>query len=91
MLAWGLWAVFARLATDSVLLETAMGISDATGTLVAGTYIVATRKIPTAMVDDGLFYAALAGIAVVFPEETMQTTDTAGILLTGSAIALIAN
>ncbi len=68
MLAWGLWTVFARPATDSVLSETAMGISDATGALVAGTYIVATRKITTAVVDDGLFYAAFAGIAVVFLE-----------------------
>lgn len=63
MFAWGLWAVFARLATDSILPETAMGISYAVGTLVAGTYLVTTQKIPTTIVYDGLFYAALAGIA----------------------------
>lgn len=126
MFAWGLWAVFARLATDSILPEMAMGISYAVGTLVAGTYLVTTQKIPTTIVYDGLFYAALAGIAsaaggialyaalakgdaaivttisalyfvvaaviaVVFLEESLQTTDTAGILLAGIAIALIAN
>ena len=63
MIAWGLWAIFARLATDSILPETAMGITYAVGTLVAGTYIVATRKVPTAVGYDGLCYAALAGIA----------------------------
>ena len=126
MIAWGLWAIFARLATDSILPETAMGISYAVGTLVAVTYIAAMRKVPATVVYDGLFYAALAGIAsaaggialyaalargdaaivttisalyfvvaaviaVVFLEESLQTTDTAGILLAGIAITLIAN
>ncbi|QRV17837.1 EamA family transporter (plasmid) [Haloterrigena salifodinae] len=126
MIAWCLWAVFAGLATDSILPETAMGISYAVGTLVVVTDIVVTRTIPTAVVYDGLFYAALAGvasatggialyaalargdaaivttisalyfvvavvIAVVFLEEPLQMTDTAGILLAGIAIALIAN
>ncbi|NUB93501.1 EamA family transporter [Haloterrigena sp. SYSU A121-1] len=126
MIAWGLWAVFAGLAADSILPETAVGISYAVGTLVAVTYIVVTRTVPTAVGYDGLFYAALAGvasaaggialhaalargdaaivttisalyfvvaavIAVVFLEESLQMTDTGGILLAGIAIALIAN
>ncbi|ELZ15551.1 hypothetical protein C477_17795 [Haloterrigena salina JCM 13891] len=68
MIAWGLWAVVAGLATDSILPETAMGLSYAAGTLVVA-----------------------AIIAVVFLGEPLQMTDTAGILLAGIAIALVAN
>lgn len=63
MVTWGLWAIFARLATDSLLPETAMVVSYAVGTLIAGLYVVVGRKVPTDVVYDGLFYASLAGVA----------------------------
>lgn len=62
MFAWGLWAVFAKLATDSLLPETAMVISYTVGVFVAGVY-VALQNESTQLVFDGVIFAALAGMA----------------------------
>ncbi len=63
MVTWGLWAIFARLATDTLLPETALVVSYAAGTIVSGVYIGMMQKTPTDIAYDGLFYAVLAGVA----------------------------
>lgn len=62
MFAWGLWAVFAKLATDNLFPETAMVISYIVGALVASVYVAVQGK-PTNIVYSGVLYAMLAGIA----------------------------
>lgn len=63
MVTWGLWAIFARLATNSLLPETALVVSYAAGTVISGVYIGIAQKTPTDVTYGGLFYAVLAGVA----------------------------
>jgi uncharacterized membrane protein len=70
MCAWGFWAIFAKLATDNLIPETAMIISYVVGALIASVYVVVQGK-STHVVYDGVFYAVLAGIASAFGAITL--------------------
>jgi len=61
MLGWGLWAVFAKLATNTLPPALAMVISYATGTVIAFGYVLSQRgsfSVPT----EGALLATVAGI-----------------------------
>jgi transporter family protein len=61
MLAWGIWAVVANVATRSLSPEFAMVVSYATGAALAAGY-VGIQSIPVTLDRDGLLFAALAGV-----------------------------
>jgi len=60
MLAWGVWAVVANVATRSLSPEFAMVVSYATGALLAAGYI-GVQPISITLDREGLFFAVLAG------------------------------
>lgn len=62
MVAWGGWAVFAKLATATLRPETAMIISYIVGATAAVTYVVFS-DIPVDPVQGGAGFAILAGLA----------------------------
>lgn len=61
MLAWGVWAVVANVATRSLSPEFAMVVSYATGALLAAGYI-GVQPISITLDREGLFFAILAGV-----------------------------
>ena len=61
MLAWGIWAVVANVATRSLSPEFAMVVSYATGALLAAAYI-GTQPITITLDREGLVFAVLAGV-----------------------------
>lgn len=61
MVAWGIWAVVAEVATDSVSPEVAMIVSYATGAAIALGYVL-TRPDSIEFSTRGLGVAALAGV-----------------------------
>jgi len=61
MLAWGVWAVVANVATRSLSPEFAMVVSYATGALLAAGYI-GVQPISITLDREGLFFAVLAGV-----------------------------
>lgn len=77
MFSWGFWAIFAKLATDNLVPETAMIISYVVGALIAIGYVVVQGK-STHVVYDGAFYAVLAGIASAFGAITLYAALAEG-------------
>ena len=65
MVFWGLWAVFARVATRSLLPETAMVISYGTSVPVVLAYIALQQKSVSLSID-GVVFALIAGIFAAF-------------------------
>ena len=61
MLAWGLWAALADVATRSIPPEMAMIVSYVTSVAVATTYVITTDK-PINLAGEGVAFAAAAGI-----------------------------
>ncbi|WP_257298984.1 EamA family transporter [Haloarchaeobius sp. FL176] len=61
MLAWGLWAVLADVATQSTSPTVAMIVSYLVGTTLAGVYVL-TRPDPVTYTRDGLLLAVAAGV-----------------------------
>lgn len=61
MLAWGGWAIFAKLATESLLPETVTVISYSAGTLVAIGY-VASQNFTMDPFQRASVFAVLAGV-----------------------------
>lgn len=61
MVSWGLWAVLAKVATESVVPELAMLVSYAVSVPVAIAYI-GVRGVRISPTVDGLAVAALAGV-----------------------------
>jgi transporter family protein len=61
MLAWGVWAVVANVATRSLSPEFAMVVSYATGAALAAVY-VSVQSVPVTLDREGLLFAALAGV-----------------------------
>jgi len=61
MLAWGVWAVVANVATRSLSPEFAMVISYATGALLAAGYI-GVQPISITLDREGILFAILAGV-----------------------------
>lgn len=61
MVAWGLWAVFAELATESLAPEVAMVVSYVAAVGVAVAYVLAQGYDP-ALTTAGVGYAAAGGL-----------------------------
>ncbi|WP_049972182.1 EamA family transporter [Haladaptatus cibarius] len=61
MLAWGVWAVFADYATQTLEPEVAMAISYAIGVGVAILYI-AVQSGPVTLTDSGVAFAIAGGL-----------------------------
>lgn len=61
MLGWGFWAVFAKLATNTLPPALAMVISYATASIIAFGYVYAQRA-SLSLPMDGVLLAAVAGI-----------------------------
>lgn len=62
MVSWGVWAVFAEFATETLAPEVAMGVSYVAGVSVAVGYIVAQGYTPT-LSGAGVGYAVAGGLA----------------------------
>lgn len=62
MVAWGGWAIFAKLATESLRPEVAMLLSYANATVIAVGYVL-TRDVPLDPIQGGTKYALMAGVA----------------------------
>lgn len=60
MVAWGLWAALADVATRSIPPEVAMIVSYLTGVAVAGVYVVGADR-PVELAGEGVAIAAIAG------------------------------
>lgn len=61
MLGWGFWAVFAKLATDTLPPALAMVISYATASIIAFGYVY-TQRASLTLPMDGVVLAAVAGL-----------------------------
>lgn len=61
MVSWGLWAVLANVATESIEPAFAMIVSYATSVAVAGVY-VAVRSGEVTVVRHGILFALAAGV-----------------------------
>lgn len=61
MVAWGLWAALADVATRSIPPEMAMIVSYLTGVAVAGVYVLGGDR-PVEFAGDGVAIAAVAGV-----------------------------
>ena len=91
MLGWGLWAVFAELATRSIQPEVAMIVSYLTGVVIAVGYVVSSGREYT-FAGDGLAIAAVAGVfsgigAVAF--YTGLSEGRTGVVTTISALYFV--
>lgn len=61
MVLWGVWTLFATLATRSLAPEAAMVVSYATGATLALGYVVRSRGVPS-LPGRGVAFAGLAGV-----------------------------
>lgn len=62
MLGWGLWSIFAKLATRTVPPALAMVISYVTGALIAFGYVYTQRGGFGTLPMDGVLLAAIGGV-----------------------------
>ena len=63
MVTWGLWTVFAKLATRTLLPSTAIIVTNLVGVVVTAAYLVLSSDVATPTAE-GLGYAAVAGLCL---------------------------
>jgi transporter family protein len=63
MLAWGLWSVFATLATRTIVPEVAMVVSYVVGAGLATVYVLGRRGTSIELTQQGLAWSGAAGVA----------------------------
>lgn len=77
MITWGLWAVFADLATRTLLPSTTTLVSYAAAVVVTSVYVGVTDK-PISPTNSGVSFAVLAGVASAIGVITLYTALSRG-------------